>query len=406
MHMERARDVVQGGWIISAKHGYRRGEQYIIHYCVMLGFSVGVVLINIPPALDVLMAHYQVSYLKFSVLISAMLWPHTLVLLPAGFLADRINLLLITGASLTFIALGNLTAMLFPSLEAAMLGRVLTGLGTGTLFVVTMKLAGLHAPQGKAGMYQAVFGGSVSLGCIAAFLVIPHLATLHWKWAYGFPGLLAALCLIPIPFLQTAPNQVGSTGLDSVVAAGRTREAWLLGLAHALSLGTMLGLGGWTPALFAESLGSANSGEYAWFGALLMLVAGLARFAGGALLMRLPSIRVIWLSMVLLGAAYVALFMWPAPMVVMAVGIMAMCCATANFAAIFQVASHAVERSAMGSMIGLINFVANLGAIGITMACGWFKEETGSFSGAFVYIGLSAVAAGILHRLFLEKRAS
>jgi MFS family permease len=62
---------------------------YMLIYCLSLGSCLGVALMNIPPALDVLMAHFRVNYLGISFLITALLWTHALCQLPGGMAADR-----------------------------------------------------------------------------------------------------------------------------------------------------------------------------------------------------------------------------------------------------------------------------------------------------------------------------
>ncbi len=381
------------------------GYRHILYYCMGLGFALGVAVLNIPPALDALMEHYQASYLQISLLITIMFWPHTLVLLPGGILADRLNLILASAICMSLITGGNLIALLFPGIEAAMLGRMVCGLGTGFLFVVAMTLMAVHAPAGRAGAYHAIFGGCVSSGSIASFLCLPGLTALHWGWAYGLPALLAGLCLLPAPFMRAKPRISAKGGFAPMLDVARTREAWLLGLAHALSWGTVIGLGNWTPALFAESMGESASAQYAWLGALLMLVSGLGRFSGGAIILKIRPLRVIWLSMFLIALSYLSLYAFPAPIVVVTAAVFTLWCASANFGAIFQAASYAAGPASLGSMMGLVNFVANLGAIIITMICGWFKEESGSFSGAFIYISVAALAAGWLTARFLRDRA-
>jgi hypothetical protein len=67
--------------------------------------------------------------------------------------------------------------------------------------------------------------------------------------------------------------------------------------------------------------------------------------------------------------------------------------ASANFGAIFQVASYSVDQQIHGFGDRPGQFLANLGAIFTTMLCGWFKEESGSFGGAFIILTVAALVA-------------
>ena len=159
----------------------QRGLHHIVLYCMALGFTTGMAMINLPPALDVLMEHYQVSYLSISILITALLWPHTFVMLPGGILVDRISLKLAATLGLFLLMTGNLTAILIPSLNAAMAGRVVCGLGTGVLFISSMKLMALHAPRA---------GPAPTRPCSAA--VWPWEAYSPFWWCPNWPGSTGA----------------------------------------------------------------------------------------------------------------------------------------------------------------------------------------------------------------------
>jgi ACS family D-galactonate transporter-like MFS transporter len=366
---------------------------HVLYFCMGMGLVLGVMTMNIPPALDALMAHYQVSYLRISVLITAMFWPHALIMLPAGILADRLplksNLMLCT----LFITVGNLVALVFTGLNEALLGRVICGLGTGVAFVATMKTVALHSPQGRAGVFQAIFGSTVGVGSIASYALLPYLAELSWRWAYGLPGLMALALFIWALFLKPKTQTAAHTSLEPIKVAFTAKESWLLGLVHSISWGTVIGLGNWTPSLYAESLGQSGSLQFAWLGVLLMLINAAGRLVGGLVIIRYRPVTIIWISMLSIAAAYLALYLINLPIVVVAAVVLAMWWASANFGAIFQVASYSVDHKYMGSMLGLVNFLANLGAIFTTMLCGWFKEESGSFGGAFIILTVAALVA-------------
>src|SRR5512134_2133319 len=106
-------------------------------YAFLMGLLLGFIFLNIPPALDLLMALYGASYTQISILISALLWSHALMQIPAGLITDRLGLRRALVICLTFMAVGGLFPALAPSLEIAIAGRVLTGIGTGLAFIVT-----------------------------------------------------------------------------------------------------------------------------------------------------------------------------------------------------------------------------------------------------------------------------
>ena len=112
-------------------------------FALLLGLTIGYMFLNIPPALDVLMILYGDSYVKISLLMSALLWSHTLMQVPGGMIADRIGIAHTLTIGLFFMGFGNLMAASFPNLAVAILGRVVIGFGTGLNFVTSMKLIAL-----------------------------------------------------------------------------------------------------------------------------------------------------------------------------------------------------------------------------------------------------------------------
>ena len=62
-----------------------------IVFALVTGFNFGIIMMNIPPVLNELMTLYGVSYIRISVLMSALLWPHTIMQLPAGMIVDKLG---------------------------------------------------------------------------------------------------------------------------------------------------------------------------------------------------------------------------------------------------------------------------------------------------------------------------
>ena len=157
-------------------------------YCLGIGLDLGIATMNIPPAQDVLSGHYRIDYLGLSALISALFWSHALLQLPGGLLADRLGLRRSLGLGLSLAVAGNLGGALGGPLSCALFCRVVAGMGTGITYVAGLKLAALESSAGRAGVSQAYFGGSLALGSIVSFLLLPCLAALDWRWPYWLPA--------------------------------------------------------------------------------------------------------------------------------------------------------------------------------------------------------------------------
>ena len=82
---------------------------------------------------------------------------------------------------------------------------------------------------------------------------------------------------------------------------------------------------------------------------------------------------------------------------ILALALLAAWFASINFAAFFDLASRSVPSDSLGSLVGLINFIANLSAMLLAILFGWLKDAVGSFSWTFLIMaifGLTTYLAG------------
>ena len=366
-----------------------------IVFALLLGFDLGITFMNLPPALQTLMGVYGVSYVTISVLIGALFWSHALMQMPAGLIADRVGIKRTLVVSLFCVSFGNLLPASLPSLGLAIVGRMIIGVGSGLGFVTTMKMIVLHGPEGKGGAYQAFFAGSFSFGSILAYMIIPLLMRLGWYWIYILPGgaslllfpLLARLRLKEASSVRSRPLSLGQ-----VV---RIREGWVLGVFHALSYGSLIALTTWLPSILSEVWNRGDATQLAWSGALVMLISGLGRLLGGILLSRFRPFSITRGAVFVLFVIFLSLCFVSSPGFVLAMAVLAAWFASINFGAIFQLASRATTPDSMGSLLGLINFLANIGAVLFTLLFGWMKDASGSFGWSFAVLAFLSLIVTI-----------
>lgn len=375
-------------------------------YSMGLGLCLGVALMNIPPALDVLMAHYQVNYLGISVLITALLWAHALCLLPGGMAADRWGTKPTLGWGLFLLVFGNLLPLLSSEMFLTTVGRMICGVGTGLSYAAAMKLLAIAAPPDRAGVYQAYLGGAVALGSIAAYVVLPSMAAWDWRWPFGLPAALSCLSLAllwPLSLGQVCGGRAGAAGIG-LLGIVAMPQGWMLGLLHALSWGSVIALGNWTPALIAEAKGTLSTAPLAWSGVVVMLVSGVGRIVGAPLLARFKPSMVAGLSMLLLALAYLGILLANGVWWLMVLVVAGVTLASVNFGSIFQLASRATGAGNLGGLLGFVNLVANVGAICFTLLLGFFKDQTGSFNLSFLFLATVCLSVGLTTFYFYRGR--
>ena len=366
-------------------------------FALLVGLTVGIVFMNIPPVLTELMDVYGTSYTQISVLMSALLWTHAAMQIPAGMIADRLGIRRTQVLSLACIGVGSLLPAIAPDLGWAVVGRVITGLGTGMGFLVSLKMVSLYAPGGRAGAYQAFFGGFFSLGSVLAYGLTPYIVTAGWQWAFLAPGLLCLPLLALVPVLRFVPQASAHPSVSIRRMAGM-RSGFVLGVYHALSYGSLISLGNWVPSLLAEVSGTRTATTLVWGGALVMLVSGLSRLCGGFVMFRVPPLPVAHGSVLILCVLFAGLACVPTPGLVLGLALLAAWFGSFNFGALFHLASRAASVESVGTLLGLVNLLGNLGAIAFTLMFGWFKDTLGTLAWGFAVmsvLGVTGLVAGI-----------
>lgn len=370
-------------------------------FALYLGLIHGFTIFSLPPVIDELMGLYGVSYAGLSILLTALQWSHAAVQFPAGYLTDRFGQRTILLISLVCVSLGSLLPLVQVSLGLAIIGRAITGIGTGLSFITLMKLIATHAPEGRAGTYQGYLGGLVSLGHILPFLILPHLPGSGWRWAFLLPGVFYLLGLAGMARLRLKPEPVEERRGIEVRAALTNRTGWVLGLYHALAWGSIMTLGAWFPSILAEARGSVTT--LAWGGVVVMIVSALCRFAGGRTMAGLGPVRVANGTTLVLGLVYLAVYAGPSPWLLLVLAMAAIGLSSINFAAFWHLAALSTEPKSLATLFGLINLLANLGAILFTMLLGLVKDASGSFISGFGVLGVVALVAYLIGRRRLLK---
>ena len=379
---------------------------YRMTFTFVMGLVLGIVFLNIPPALDTLMKVYSVSYTDISILISALLWTHALMQIPAGIITDRIGVKKTLMLSTIFMGFGGFIPALTPNIIVAVIGRVVVGIGTGLSFTTTMKLIALYAPGGWIGMFQAFFAGAFSLGSILAYQFIPYLVKTGWQATYlsaAVPCLLLFVMIQPLDLESDVSTDPNPKPIGHVF---KIRLAWIIGLYHALSYGSILNLGSWMPTLLSEIWQRPGTARYAWGGILVMFISGVGRFSGGFILYRIRPSVIVNGSILTLLILYTGLFLIPIPKVVLYLALAAALFAAINFGALFYIASGATTAGSLGTLLGLINLLANLGSVIFTVMFGYFKDTFGSLSNGFGVMAAMSLIALLLGRSAIRKSST
>ena len=366
---------------------------------VAAGLAVGGCLTwnvsNVGAAADPLADHYGVSVAAIGLLTTALFVTHLAVQLPAGRGADRFGAQRVALLAIAAGVIGNAVLLVDPSIELALVGRAVVGLGSGAAFVSGLDL--VRAGGGGAAL-QGLYGGATMAGGGLALMVVPPLTdATSWRAPYWSAAVLALLAL---------PPTLAARGLPRVGHAGawvlRDRQLLPIGILQAATFGLAVVAGNWVVPLLERQGASSTAAGLA--GGLILFVGIVTRPAGGILAGRISG-RVLVAAALVGTSAGALLLALGASFAVSTVGAFVLgLMAGLPFAVIFAAAQE-LRPDAPGAAIALVNACAVLTILVGTPLAGLAFELPSDGRAAFAVIAVLAAAALIpLRTTRIERR--
>jgi len=314
---------------------------------------------------------------------------HMAMQIPGGRAADRWGARASALVGLALVAAGNAAALVGPYVWLGLLGRAVVGLGTGLAFV-----GGSDYVRARGGtpLLQGVYGGASVLSPGIALALVPGFA----NWTGFRAPYLSAIAVVGVAgvLLLAAPASSrtavpGRRGFDA--AFFRDSHLYRLAAIHSLSFGFSVIVGNWVVTLLEHH--GEPKGAAAAAGSLTLLLGFFTRAAGGAMLRRPDAHHWVEASLVLGGAACVALAL-PLPLgALVAAAALVGLAAGVPFATAFTGAALA-RPDAPGAAVGFVNAWASLAIVAGAPLVGLTFSLPGDGRIGFVVLGaLTALAA-------------
>ena len=149
-----------------------------------------------------------------------------------GPLGDRLGKFRVVSCAAAWCALGNLLAMLAPSLDLLVAARVMVALGAAAIIPMCMALTGDAAPPDRQQETLARVGLGTTLGIVGGQLMGGLFTdTLGWRWAFGFMALLfgVAACLLLADWRRQQRASASASGPSPTRPSFRTQALLILG---------------------------------------------------------------------------------------------------------------------------------------------------------------------------------
>ncbi|HKH94603.1 MAG TPA: nitrate/nitrite transporter [Gemmatimonadaceae bacterium] len=323
----------------------------------------------------------------------------SLMRIPLGLLSDRFG-----GRR---VGLAMLLALFIPLLIGWKSGTslgVLVAVGlmlgvAGASFAVVLPLASRWYPPERQGLVMGIAAAGNS-GTVVANLAAPRIAAVvGWHNVLALTMIPLALVLVAFWLLaKDSPMRVTQQSLGSYLVALRQRELWWFCLLYSVTFGGYVGLSSFMPLLLRDQYQlSAVSAGYVT--ALAALAGSGLRPVGGYVADRIGGVRLLYVLLAGIGAAYIAAARLPSLTVMFIILVAVMVCLGLGNGAVFQLVPQCFRRQ-IGIATGVVGAVGGLGGFMLPTMLGQFKQRTGSFGAGFMVLGVVAfLSLALLRRL-------
>jgi ACS family D-galactonate transporter-like MFS transporter len=389
---------------------------------------------NLSIAAPTIQKEFQIDAVTLGYLLSAFGWVYTIFLPLAGVLLDRIGPRLLYAVSVVGWSAATFAVGLAGSITALFGFRIAVGLFEAPAFPTNVRCVTAWFPASERAF---AVGGYTAMTYFAPGFLTPLLAWIlvayGWKEIFYITGLIgiAIAAIWWLFYRDPAEARIEADELDYIKAGGGLGDAAAQKVVHEKPLGTRLSLllahrQVWGMFIGQFSVQTTLFFFLTWFPAYLINGKGLTILKGGfyaaipylaatigtiiagkwsdwmvhrgmsnTVARKLPIIIGFLLSSVIMGANYTDAI--GGVLLFMSVAFFGQAMASTVTGALL---SDIAPRGMVGTMGGLLYFVANVGGTLAPIVIGYIVGQTGGFSLALVYV--SAVAMmGVLAYLFI-----
>ena len=346
------------------------------------------------------------------VLLSAFFWSYTLMQIPMGVLADRVNLRWLYAGAFALWSVSQGLMGLATGFASLVAFRVLLGIGESIYLPGGSRIVSLMFAPRERGLPCGVFDAGTRTGLVVEGVLVPFMLT-HYGWRTTFTSVGFAALVWLIPWFAISPRQLRAA--PAAPGARSFARSFSALLTNRNLLGVCLGffcfdyywyfLVNWLPdyLVTVRGLTIIRAGIYA---ALPYFVFGVSEPIGGWLADRLAHtygetrarkgiVTVAFLmGLSLIPAARVNS---PAAAVALIIGGCLVGLATGNLLVILQ---RCAPPEQIGLWTGVYNTVGNLAGILSPIITGVLIARTGSYTPPFV-LAAALIALGPLAFWFI-----
>lgn len=366
-------------------------------------------ILGLPAVMPSLLQRFGISHGQAGFVVTALWIPHAITQAITGWVAEAFGVQRLLRWTLAGLLVLLATTLLAPTYPALVGLRMVTGLVTGSSFVLATLYAAARSDPATHRRDQSMvgtlsyFGGSVAYAMIAV-----GLGPGGWRAGY-LPALafgLTALAMAghgpPVPRrLGPPPTRLPAREAVRVVWVGRIP---VLALAHLCSFGVFVVVSSWLTAYFVQASGLSPTGSL-FVSAVVLGAGAIGRFAGGAVLGRVRDRSLVMGALVGSGTALAGLALTPPFPLAPALAFVVLACCSLTYGSIFSMALGRRPPGEAGVAVSSVSFLAGLGSSTLPTLMGWLVDRTGSFGPGFGLLAAVSFLAVLVLALLPPRTA-
>ena len=379
-------------------------------YPVLCTLGNGFLFMNIPPVNEQFMELFGVQYGGLSFFLSAIFWTHSIVQVPAGIFIDRLGAFRSLMICIVLCTAFSLLPFAAPkSLALAAFSRFMLGFGTGSLFLVAVKISKILTPPNYIARVQGAQGAAFCFGTMAPYMFLPYIGEYGWAVSYLIGVGVSVVLLVgafrlPREKLGKGESQASLAQVwDALKVISTSKGIWIIGCCHGFAYGTLTTIGNWLPSILADMRPGTVTKDWAIATSVMLLVGTLGRMFGGEAPRLMRRGKLISKAVLLIGILYfgLAFSTSPFPLMVSALTVALVCGGT--YASVFTMTIDISAAAYVATAVGFMNMVANMVNIALTLLLGNVRDVTGSFSMGLCIAGAVALVFWLAVRKFLRN---
>lgn len=229
----------------------------------------------VPPLMRPIIHEFNVSHAQAGLLMSMAVIPGIFLAIPAGMIVDRYGIRLTGSLSTPLIALGCFITAIADSLNMALVGRLILGVGGAFIATAMPAIIPQWFPPEELGKAMGIYGINMPLASVIAFPSASMLMLTHgWRYPFCIGTAMAILNIIIFTILaKEGPLKREHDGGLSGHQALKSVETWKVGVVWLLFSAAALSFTTWSPKVFEDFKGM--SPIYASFLASILMLAAM-----------------------------------------------------------------------------------------------------------------------------------